>query len=503
MTIDDFELIVLVRKRRFWLAISKSHVLRVAAILACSVLLPYSSQKRQAAAQSADTADVIAQNQKAAVASLQEINAAETAFATTYMRGYSSKLSVLAGRTPDPPRYAAAGLIDNELGKGVKNGYAFTYMTEVSDGRPSTYAVTASPVNGAGNGNFYFTDQSGVIRQNSNRPATVHDLAVPLELIKLDSALDDIVPADVHVEVLADLGLTRGSLTEGPVWVRKGGYLLFSDVPADAIDKWTPDGKISVFLTPSGYTGTGPSESKRTHNGRALVHLIGSVGITLDPQGRVVFCAQGDRMIVRLEENGRRTILAERYEGKRLNSTNDLVYKSDGALYFTDPNSGLQRGETDPRKELPFAGIFLLKDGKLQVLDFKGRPNGLALSPDEKYFYAIDSTRNTITRFTILPDDTIADGHLFADMNGEHLTADGKDRGGPDGMKVDRNGNVYSSGPDGVWVMSPEGKHLGTIITPTRITNIAFGDADGKMLYLTTHTGELYRVHLKIEGVRP
>ena len=139
----------------------------------------------------------------------------------------------------------------------------------------------------------------------------------------------------------------------------------------------------------------------------------------------------------------------------------------------------------------------------MQKLDFHGRPNGLALSPDEKYFYAIDSTKNTITRFKILPDDTIAGGELFVDMNSDHLTPDGKDRGGPDGMKVDVSGNVYSSGPDGVWVMSPSGRHLGTIITPTRITNIAFGDADGKMLYLTTHTGELYRVRLNLEGVRP
>jgi gluconolactonase len=447
--------------------------------------------------------DAVAESQAAAIASLRTINIAEMTYAVTYMRGYSSTLTALAGSTADPPKYTAAALIDSELGSGVKNGYTFTYTTLVSGGRPSLYTVTAKPVNGAGNGNFYFTDQSGMIRQNNAQPATVQDSGVS-KVIRLDPALDDVVPADVHVEVLADLGLTRGSLTEGPVWVRKGGYLLFSDIPANAIDKWTPDGAISVFLTPSGYTGTGPSESKWTHNGRALVHLIGSVATTIDPQGRVVFCAQGDRTIVRLENDGRRTVLADRYEGKRLNSPNDLVYKSDGALYFTDPYSGLQDGDKDPKRELPFAGIFLLKDGKLQVLDKSLKlPNGLVLSPDEKYFYAIDSAKSHIIRYRILPDDTIADGQVFLDVSKEHLTADGTDRGELDGMKVDRLGNVYTSGPDGVWIISPEGKHLGTIVTPTRICNPAFGDSDGKALYLTTHTGELYRVRLKIEGVRP
>jgi gluconolactonase len=448
--------------------------------------------------------DTIANNQSAAIASLQEINEAEAEFATTYLRGFSPTLKALAGRTADMPRFDAAGLIDSELGTGKKGGYVFGYSTRVSGERPSTYAVTASPVGGAGSGIFYFTDQSGVIRQNNATTATANDPAVSLEVIRLDPALDEIVAADAHVEVLADLGLTQGALTEGPVWDRKGGYLLFSEVAGNAIYKWTPDGKLSIFLKPSGYTGSGLSESKRTHNGRAFVHLIGSVGITLDPNGRVVFTAQGDRTIVRLEKDGTRTVLADRYEGKRLNSPNDLVYKSDGALYFTDPSSGFERGDNDPKKELPFDGIFLLKDGKLRLIQKTYKlPNGLALSPDEKYLYAIDSLRSSVFRYEVLPDDTIADERLFVNMSADLRTARGKDRGEADGIKVDVKGNVYSSGPDGIWIMSREGKHLGTIITPTRITNPAFGDADGKMLYLTTHTGELYRVRLKIEGVRP
>jgi len=448
--------------------------------------------------------DSIAKNQSSAIASLQEINEAEAAFATTYLRGFSPSLKELGGRTANLPRYEAAGLIESELASGAKNGYLFVYSTRVSGQRPSTYAVTAGPMGGAGHGSFYFTDQSGVIRQNSAGTATANDPPLSLEVIRLDPALDEIVPPDAHVEMLADLGLVRGALTEGPVWVRKGDYLLFAEVAGNVIDKWTPDGKITVYLKDSGYTGTGPSESKRTHNGRAFVHLIGSVGTTLDPEGRVVFCAQGDRAVVRLEPDGKRTVLADRFEGKRLNSPNDLVYKSDGALYFTDPSSGFERGDGDPKKELPFDGIFLLKDGKLRVLEKTYKlPNGVTLSPDEKYFYAIDSLRSSIFRYRILPDDTIGDEQLFVDMSADLRTAYGKDRGEADGMKVDVKGNVYSSGPDGVWIMSPEGKHLGTIVTPTRITNPAFGDADGKMLYLTTHTGELYRVRLKIEGVRP
>jgi gluconolactonase len=286
---------------------------------------------------------------------------------------------------------------------------------------------------------------------------------------------------------------------EGPVWVRKGGYLLFSDIPANVIDKRTSDGKVSVFLKPSGYTGIDPSQAGRTiDNGRATVNLIGSNAVTVDRQGRIVFCAQGDRSVVRIEKNGKRTVLADRFEGKRLNSPNDLVYKSDGALYFTDPPAGLPKGDDDPKKEIPFDGIFLLKDGKLQVLDKTFlRPNGLAFAPGEKFLYVNDSFKKTIMRFEVRPDDTLANGQVFIDMNGDDAP------GVPDGMKVDLKGNVYCTGPGGVWIISPEGKHLATIKTPERITNLAFGNADGKMLYLTGRTGELFGINLKVAGIRP
>jgi gluconolactonase len=311
---------------------------------------------------------------------------------------------------------------------------------------------------------------------------------------RINPALDEIVPADAKVEKLAD---SFGFL-EGPVWVRKGGYLLFSDIPANVIYKWSPDaGKVSIFLAYSGFTGTDDSAAgMQLNNGHAMVTLLGSNGVTLDPQGRIVYCAHGDHQVVRLEADGRRTVLASEFEGKRLNSPNDLVYKSDGSLYFTDPPAGFRDAEKDPKKELPFTGVYLLKSGKLQLLTKDLRPNGLAFSPDEKYIYLVDTTggKKTLLRFEMQPDDTIANGQLFVDMTPD------KAPGGPDGIKVDQKGNVYSTGPGGVWIMSPDGKHLGTVLTTELPANLAFGDADNKTLYLTARTG-LYRIRLKIPGI--
>ena len=313
-------------------------------------------------------------------------------------------------------------------------------------------------------------------------------------VVRLDAALDDIVPPDVKVEKLAD----GFRFTEGPVWVRKGGYLLFSDIPGNVIHKWNAaDGKVSIFLDKSGFTGTDPTGvGREVTEGPEVFYNIGSNGITLDRQGRVVYNAMGDRQIVRLEEDGRRTVLASHYEGKRLNSTNDLVYKSDGSLYFTDPPSALRGGDNDPKKELPFTGVFMLKDGKLQLLTKDIRPNGLAFSPDEKYLYAADTAKRAVMRFEVQPDGAVANGQVFIAMSSD------KAPGGPDGMKVDQKGNLYSTGPGGIWIISPEGKHLGTLVFPERPANFAFGDADGKTLYVTARRG-LYRVRLNIPVIRP
>jgi gluconolactonase len=315
-------------------------------------------------------------------------------------------------------------------------------------------------------------------------------------VVRLDPTLDEIVSANAKVEKIAD-GLAIGT---GPVWVHNGsgGYLLFSDLIANVIDKWTPDGNVSIFLKPSGFTGTDASDvGGEANNGLTKGPTIGSNGLTMDRQGRIVFCAHGDRDVVRLEKNGKRTILADRYEGKRLNSPNDLVYKSDGSLYFTDPTGGLRLRDKDPKKELAFDGVFLLRHGKLQLLSTNDitDPNGLAFSPDEKHLYLNDTRKKIIMRFDVQPDDTIVNGQLFIDMSGDKAV------GVPDGMKVDKNGNVYCTGPGGLWIMSPDGKHLGTVLTP-RLTEQTFGDADGKTLYMTGIT-ELFRIRVKVEGIRP
>jgi len=311
---------------------------------------------------------------------------------------------------------------------------------------------------------------------------------------RLNPGLDDIVPTDAKVEKLAD----HFGFLEGPVWVRKGGYLLFSDIPANVIYKWTPSpGKASIFLAYSGFTGTDDSSAgMQLNDGHGIVTLLGSNAVTVDPQGRIVYCAHGDRQIVRIEPDGRRTVLASEYEGKRLNSPNDLVYKSDGSLYFTDPPAGLRNGNDDPKRELPFTGIYLLKGDKLQLVAKDLRPNGLAFTPDEKYIYLVDGTggKKTIARYEVNLDDTFGSGQLFIDMTSD------KAPGGPDGMKVDQKGNLYSTGPGGVWIMSPDGKHLGTILTAELPANLAFGDPDYKTLYLTARTG-LYRIRLKISGI--
>ncbi len=314
-------------------------------------------------------------------------------------------------------------------------------------------------------------------------------------VIRLDPALDAIVAPDAAIEKLA--GGMR--FTEGPVWVRDGGYLLFSDIGHNVINKWDPsDGTVTVFLAGSGFTGADPTGlgSNRTDESDQAYNNIGSNGITLDAQGRVVYAAHGDRQIVRLEPDGLRTVLAREFEGKQLNSPNDLVYRSDGSLYFTDPPSGLTQGDESPLRELTFNAVFRLKDGELQVATREiERPNGLAFSPDETLLYVNNSRGRTITQFDVRPDGTLANGRLLIDMNSDPAA------GGPDGIKVDEEGNVYATGPGGLWIMTPSGQHIGTIVFPEQAANLAFGDDDGRTLYVTARAG-LYRIPLRIPGVR-
>ncbi len=315
-------------------------------------------------------------------------------------------------------------------------------------------------------------------------------------ILKMVPALDEIVPAGAKLEKV----VTGFTFLEGPVWAPSGknGYLLFSDIPANVIQKWTPGGKVSVYLKPSGFTGTDSSDAGGEYDsGHGKFYLFGSNAVTIDHQGRVVFCAHGDRMVVRVEPDGKRTILADRFEGNRLNSPNDLVYKSDGALYFTDPTGGLRGRDNDKKRELTFQGVYLLKDGKLQVVvKDLALPNGLAFSPDEKYLYVDNSVKKTIMRYDVATDDTLSKGKVFADMTAE------RGGGNPDGMKIDKKGNIYCTGPGGVLIYSPDGKYLGKISTPEVASNLAWGDAEGKTLYVTARAS-LYRIRLSVPGIRP
>jgi gluconolactonase len=315
---------------------------------------------------------------------------------------------------------------------------------------------------------------------------------VKLELERKDPALDTVLPADARLEKMAD----GFAFTEGPVWVPAGtapfgpdgaeGFLLFSDPNNNLIYRMTSEGDVSVFMTKSGYTGENIGE----------YHQPGSNGLTLDAQGRLTICQHGNRRVVRIEKNGLTTTLADRFEGKRLNSPNDLVYRSDGTLFFTDPPFGLPKFNSDPRRETPYSGVYSAHDGRVQLLttDFTG-PNGLAFSPDEKFLYVgnWDEKAKVVNRYPVNTDGTLAKGQLFFDMT----KAPGEDA--IDGIKVDQLGNVYVSGPGGLWILSPDGKHLGTLHGPEHPHNLAWGDADRRTLYLAAQTG-IYRLRLKAQG---
>jgi len=317
----------------------------------------------------------------------------------------------------------------------------------------------------------------------------------PLNVDRLDPAIARIIPAGAKLERIA----TGFTWVEGPVWVN--GSLFFADIPSNSIRRWTPGRGVSVFLQPSGYLGSAP------YGGREP----GSNGMTLDALGRLTVAGHAQRDVFRFESlnpEAPQTVLADRYQSLRLNSPNDLVYRSDGSLYFTDPPYGLRKqNDSDPEKDLQVNGVYRIpralqhkpgapparEDLQLLITDLP-RPNGIAFSPGEKYLYVNNSEPRKIwMRYRILPDGTLTDPKLLYDA-----TADPRP-GAPDGMKVDVQGNIYSAAPGGVLILSPEGKPLATIVMPERVGNLAWGGPDRRTLYICA-SSSVYRVRLLIPG---
>ena len=323
------------------------------------------------------------------------------------------------------------------------------------------------------------------IAASSGRLYSHQDSLHVIDVVRLDRRFDKLVPLDVKIEKIAG----GHKWVEGPVWNRKEGYLLFSDIPNNSIYKWQEGRGESLFLKPSGYTGKAPFGGCEP----------GSNGLAFDPAGRLVLAEHGDRRIARLEKNGRKTTLVDRYEGKRINSPNDLVFKSNGDLYFTDPPFGLPNSFDDPHKELPFQGVYKFsKDGKLALLikDIKA-PNGIAFSPDEKKLYVSDVNynRSAWLVYDVKDDGTVTNGRVFADASKWKKPP----FFGPDGFKLDKEGNLFGARPGGVSVFASDGTHLGSIETGTATSNVAWGD-DGSTLYVTAGTA-LYRIKLAAKGV--
>jgi gluconolactonase len=296
---------------------------------------------------------------------------------------------------------------------------------------------------------------------------------------RFDPRIDKIIPPGAKIEKLAD----GFDWSEGPIWDKKGKFLLFSDVPMNTVFLWKEGlTRPEVFLKPSGYTGTIPRGGEP-----------GSNGLTRDAEGRLILCQHGDRRISRLEPDGKFKTLVDNYQGKKFNSPNDAVFASDGSLYFTDPPYGLLGKNADPTKEIPFNGVYRLSPkGELTLLTKElTYPNGIALSPDEKTLYVANSDPEKAIwmAFPLKADGTIGAGKVFFDATRGVKTL----KGLPDGMKVDKDGNLFATGPGGVLIFSPDGTHLGTLNTGEATANVGWGD-DGSTLYITA---DMYLARLK------
>jgi gluconolactonase len=287
-----------------------------------------------------------------------------------------------------------------------------------------------------------------------------------------DARFDQLLPKDSKIVKLAE----GFKWTEGPVWVPEQKCVLFSDIPNNVVNKYTPGQGVQPFLKPAGYTGA------KERGGEP-----GSNGLVLDPQGRLTLCEHGDRRVTRVEKDGKKTVLADKFEGKRFNSPNDLIFKSNGDLYFTDPPYGLVKNWDDPARELDFCGVYrLTKEGKLTLLTKEmTRPNGIAFSSDEKTLFVANSDPQKAVwmAFEVKDDGTLGKSRVFCDAT----SWVGKKPGLPDGMKIDVRGNLFATGPGGVWVFTPDGTHLGNIDPGVPTANCCFGGEDGSVLYLAAN----------------
>ena len=305
-----------------------------------------------------------------------------------------------------------------------------------------------------------------------------------IDVIRLDPRFNKLVPINVKIERI----ISGRKWVEGPVWNRKNNYLLFSDIPTNSVIKWQEGKGTSVFLKPSGYTGKAPFDGPEP----------GSNGLTFDPEGRLVLAQHGDRRVARLENNGRLVSLVDRYEDKRINSPNDVVFRSNGDLYFTDPPFGLPKAFDDPAKELPFQGVYRRsKSGKLTLLikDVKA-PNGIAFSPDERKLYVSDVhyERSAWLFYDVKSDGTVTNGRVFADARKWRKPP----FFGPDGFKLDKAGNLFGARPGGVSVFAADGAHIGSIEIGHPASNVAWGE-DGSTLFITGGTS-IYRLKLATRG---
>jgi gluconolactonase len=334
--------------------------------------------------------------------------------------------------------------------------------------------------------------------------STVAQTPSQSSIVKLDPALDELISPDAKLEIIKENYYTNA---EGPAWVQQGktGFLVFSDVTLNLIQKFDPgcqkkfpcpieSGKASVYMEHDGYTQAELDAGKVS-----VPNHDGTVGLEVDPQGRIVAADYGEHGIVRFEKDGKRTMVAGTYMGKKFSCPNKLVVKSNGAIFFTDAvTTCIKGGDNSPERELDYHGLFVVKNGNVTLLAKDpqgGAPHGIAMSPNEKVLYV--GIGKKILAYDINSDDTVSNERIFLDLAAE--------KGGVDGINVDSKGNVWAAGPGGIWIVSPQGKHLGTISAPAvqgiRFANCAFGDPDRKTLYIVGNKN-LWRIRLKVAGIK-